>query len=211
MSTRIVLVLLVLLGALVVAVEVAAPRLVARGIEDGVDERTRGVTTVRARVDSFPVVARVLGTGQVRHVSVELDRVARQELTFATIRMELEGVRVGRRTLLGGEVEIQSIERGRIAAELTAEALSAALPVASVELGPGVARVAVGGAGVDVALELQEGRLRFAAGPLPELAVPLPVDVLPCEPEGEVLEGRILLTCTVHDVPPVLVRAVSPS
>lgn len=199
------LVVVVLGLAVGVAAELLAPPVVEDGIEQRVAARVPDATTIDAEIDSFPFVGRLLLTGRVERLTVDLEGVERQLLEFAVIRIEAEGIRLNRTALSGGEVDIRSIDRGTIVAEITADAISNVLGV-PVTLAPGRATASVAGREISAEIVVTDGVLRVVAGAV-SAEVTLPRDDLfPCALSGRVLSGRALLRCTITDVPPVLLE-----
>lgn len=204
----VVFVLAVLVPAAAVLVEFMTPPAVEERIEDRVAERVPEAISVAAELDSFPLVSRLLLTGRVESLTVELDDV-RREIRFDVIELELEGIDIDRRALVDSSFEIDSIDSGVITAELTEEALSEVVGV-PVELLPDRARATVAGQQIEVSVVVRGDTLVVDGGGRSLASVPLPTDDLfPCALEGRLLSGRARLTCTVTDVPPVLLRAVN--
>ena len=205
MIFKLVLVVVVLGLFAAAAAEIITPPVVEEAIEERVNDRVPDATAVEAEVDSFPFVARLLATGRVEKLTVDLAGVERQLLEFALIRVEADGIRLNRSALTGGEVQVRSIDRGTITAEITAGAISDVLGV-PVRLTPGRATATVAGAEVTAEVTVAAGVLRLAAGSV-SASVTLPRDDLfPCDLSGQVLTGRALLRCTITDVPPVLLE-----
>lgn len=187
---------LVVVGILAVlwgGAEAVAPQIVEGRIEERAAERSRGATTVSANVDSFPLVTRALTSGRVERIEVTLDEVVRQRLSFATIRFTVTGIELDRGALLSGDAEVRDIDTGTVVAEVTADELTTVLGLAE--------RLGLGEVAVDVReLELVVRRAGRS------FAIPLPDDLFPCAPSARVSGDRILLSCTFHEIPRVLLR-----
>lgn len=192
------LLVLVVFGA--VGIELVAPQLAAAKIEDNVRGQTSGVGEVSADVGTFPVVTRLLATEEVPRVGLTLEEVAAQQLSFASVRFELRGVRLDRDALLGGDVRVRSMRGGQVTATLDLDDLSEALGV-PVRVEDGNVIVTVAGADIEVPLALAGRQLSLPAG---LGSVPLP-DVVSCTAaETVVAEGRIEVSCALDDVPEIL-------
>lgn len=201
---KLIVFVVLLLGGGLVAAEIVAPPFVEARVEDQFAERTEGAARIAADVASFPLVTRVAATGEVRQLDVRLDEVARQQLTLATVRLTLEGIRLDRGGLLGGQVQVKSIDRGEVTAEISQSALAEALGVpARLEPG-GIVLDAVSG---DLAGEL--GALVVSGLPGAASSLPLPEDLIPCAPTVEVNGETLVLRCTFDEVPEALVRVVT--
>ncbi|MDQ3931399.1 MAG: DUF2993 domain-containing protein [Actinomycetota bacterium] len=194
------------MGVVVVAavVELVAPSVIEARMEERVRERTREVAGVSAEVDSFPVVTRLLMTGRIRHVTLTLDQVVRQRVTFATVRLTLEGLELDRDVLLRHqEVDPRDIESGMLTAELTAAVLSD-LVDAPVELRPGQVSVTLGGTEVTVQPEIRDRTLRLGGRRVTALSLPLPEELATCSPDLVVQLGRLLFSCRLQELPSML-------
>jgi hypothetical protein len=205
--------LLVLLVVVAAVVAVAAEVVVPPRIEDAIEERVAAevpeAATVAAEVDSFPVVARGLATGEVQRLVVTLEDVARPEVSIESVEVEVVGIEVVRQALFDGEVDLQRIERGTLTALLSEADLEEALPVDFVDLTltPGRVEATVVGQTVGSDVEVIDGRVVFALGPLPDVSVALPgPEFFPCPLEGEVVSGALRLSCTLDRVPDYLLR-----
>ena len=150
-------------------------------IEREVAQRTRDTTAVEADIDSFPLAAGVLVTGEVRKLTVTLDRVARVGVRFASVAFAVSGIEVDRPAMLRGRARISSIDSGTVTATIELGALGRLASLA----------------GVDVRVE---GRT-LHAGPV---AVQIAYDLVPCDPQSRVEDDTIVLSCTITELPEAL-------
>lgn len=193
--------------ALAALVELAAPSFLEARIEERVRERTRDVAVVDAEVGSFPVVTRLLATGRIRRMTLTLDQLVRQRLTFATVRLSFEGLELDRSALLEHQqVELRDIETGMLTAELTAEALSDLVGV-PVELRSGQVSFEVAGTTLTAQPEIRGRTLRLAGRRVAALSVTLPQEFASCTPSLEVRLGRMVLSCRLEELPSLLMAA----
>lgn len=210
-----ILVGLVLVVAVVaVAAELAVPPRIEEAIEARVAEEVPEAASVQADVDSFPVVARGLATGEVQRLAVSLRGVELPSLAIESVDVEALDIEIERRALVDGEVDLRRIGSGRLRAVVTEEALEDALPgdVVDLTLSPGRVEATVLGQTVGSDVEVSGGRVRFDLGPLPEVSVALPgPSFFPCTLEGEVVDGAVLLGCTLERVPEYLLRRLEGS
>lgn len=172
----------------VVAAEVVMPRVVETRIERRASEEIQGAATIEADIDSFPLVSRLLITGTVNHLSVTLNDVVEYQIPFASVRFDLAGVDVDRSALLEQRVRVRSIDSATVTAEVTGGDVLGLL--GAVENLSGV--------------EVTDNALRAAGA-----SIPLPREVLPCQPNVQRTEETLILSCTVEDVPPALVATLS--
>jgi hypothetical protein len=201
--------LLVVLGLLLGA-DFAARHVAEDQIADVVHARVAAAGPTSADISSFPFVGRLLAAGHVSRLTVRQQDVNAGPLRFAVITVDLHGVRVDRgRLLRRREVELTGIDQGTVTAELTQEAASGLLG-ARVLFARGRATANVAGIEVAVKASVEKGALVLRAdGSDRELRLPIPdVPLLPCVDRVELEAGRAVLACTVHDVPPELLRTV---
>lgn len=192
--------LLLVVAVLALAIELIAPRLAASSIEDHVRAQTEGAAGVSADVGTFPVVTRLLATERVRRLGVTFDELAGQQLTFASVRLELRGVQLDREALLAGDVRVRGMQGGQATATLDADALSQGVG-APVRIEGERVFVEVAGTEVEVPTVIQGRALALPAG-LPAITLP---DLVPCtDIAAAAQDGRIQLSCTLDDVPHVL-------
>jgi hypothetical protein len=156
-------------------------------IEQEVSRRTRDTASVEADIDSFPLAARVLATGKVRELTVTLDRVGRVGVRFASVAFAVSGIEVDRPAILRGRARIRSIETGTVTATIELGALGRLASLA----------------GIDVSVS---GRT-LRAGPA---SIEIPLDLVPCDPQSRVEDEKIILTCTVTEVPEILQDVSTP-
>jgi hypothetical protein len=157
-------------------------------IEREVADRTRDAAAVKAKLSSFPLASRVLVTGKVPNLTVTLERVARQALTFAEVRFEVFGIHVDRTAILRGQARISDIDRGTVRATIELGALGRIASLAGVE-----ARI--------------EGRTLRVGGVTAAIAE----DLVPCAPDARIEDQRVILSCTVDEVPDILLESVQGS
>jgi hypothetical protein len=177
--------LVLLLVAAWVIVELAAVPVGTRLIEEQFVARSGGVAAVDASIGTFPVVSRFVLTGRVNTVKVTLDRVARLGLTFAEVRFELDGVAVDRAGLLRRQMRITDIDRGTVAATIDISGASPQLAAAADR------NVRVAGRNLVI------GPVSFR----------LSSELFPCDPQVRRLGAQVIASCTLTDVPPILLDA----
>jgi hypothetical protein len=150
-------------------------------IEREVSQRSRDATAIQADIDSFPLAAGTLLTGKVRKLTVTLDRISRLSVRFASVAFAVSGIEVDRAAIVRGRAKIRSIDGGTVTATLELGALSRLASLA----------------GIDVSVT---GRT-LHAGPV---NVEIPQDLIPCEPDARTDGDKVILTCTVSELPEIL-------
>lgn len=184
------------MGVAALVVELVAPLVVEERIEEEVGGATRGAAAVEADLDSFPFVTRLLLTGRITRLSVTLEQLLRRRLRFSTLRFELEGIRLDRPALYRRRLELEEIAAGRVTAVVSEDALAAAGP--SVDLGAG-----------EVVADAVGHTLVLAVAGTTVQSLPLPAELFPCDPAARLQEESIVVSCTVDEVPALLLRALA--
>ena len=172
-------------------------RLWSEGRIESVAHEEAPEATVSADIDAFPWLPPLLSGGNVSHVDVVLRNVGVEGFRFDRLEFSLDGVEISRRALFRDRtVVLEDIDRGTVTAELSLESVTRMLGGRELPRGELTGRVS--------------GRnLTLRAGPL-AVTVPLPrASLLPCDGQARVTAERVLVSCTVTDVPPGLVEAVS--
>ena len=208
---RLLVLLVVVVSVAAVAGEVVVPPRIEESIEDRVSEQVPEAAAVDAELDSFPVVARGLATGEVQRLVVSLRDVAMPQVHIDSVRVEATGIDVSRRALFDGEVSLQRIDHGTLTAVVTEAALEEAMPgrVGDLTLTPGRAEITIARQTVGSDVTVSQGRVRFDLGFLPDAAVDLPGrEFFPCDLAGEVVDGAVHLGCTLERVPDYLLRRI---
>jgi hypothetical protein len=178
-----------------------------RYAESEISKRVRSqveASSVDTTITSFPFVLRLAANGTVGEIDTHLDKPHVGPLVFDSVDVDLKGVQVDRDLLLHQEVLLRKIDSGQLTAVLTETTLAQALGV-PVQLEGGSVRVN----GVAATISIKDNRLLFDVLGHP-LALPIPkTSLLPCAADATVADGRIRLSCTIHEIPPALLKAVS--
>src|SRR5205807_1346282 len=121
-----------------------------------------------------------------------------------TIDIELRGVQIDRNQLLWHrKVKLRKIDSGEVTASLAEATLTQALD-APVRLEGGAIHLTVFGRDAPATLSVKQNKLLFDVEGRP-LFLPIPqTSILPCIADAIVLDGRIRISCTIHDIPPAL-------
>lgn len=206
---RVLTLVVVLIAIVVVGAEVLVPPRLEGAIEDRVAQRVPEAGSVSAELDSFPVVARGLATGQVQRLIVTLDEVAHPDVTVSSVEIDVNGIEVSRRAIVEGELDLERVDRATLTAMVSEDDLEEALTGGNVDLRlrPGRVEATLAGQTVGSDVTVAEGRVIFDLGPLPDARVSLPgPELFPCPLEGEAVEGALRLTCTLEQLPDYLLE-----
>ena len=204
---RLIVVAVVLVA--LVGVDAIAKGAAESAIESGVKAKVQGVATVQARIHSFPFTGRLLLSGQVSTLDLELDQVVGHGIAVAALGVHATGLELDRNVLLGKHhVRITAVDSVTVRATIT-EAEIRALTHADVRLVPGHATVTIAGRTLDATVSVSGGRIRLAVGSLPALTVPAPDSGLfPCAIEAVVVAGALEASCTSDHLPQIVIDAV---
>lgn len=203
-------VLVLLLAVLVVGAEVAVRYWVDAEAEREAEANLDAVGDVDVELRSFPVVARLVMSGEVGDMTIDLVDVQERGVALASLSADVSGLVLDRGSLFGDQrVEVVDVDRARLTARIDQSAVQALLPAGTITLSPGQATVTVGDVSVTASAALADRNLVLQVEPLPAVAVPLPsTDLLPCQPAATIVDGAVLLECETGDLPPALVQAI---
>ncbi len=206
-------VLLAIVIALLLGGDLAARRAVEVELEQRIRDQVaaeQGVAPqdTKVHVSSFPFLARLGATGDVKTLTASVSDVEVEGFRFATISVDLHDVHIDRESLVfDRQVIVKRIRSGEATAEITQGALREALDGLPLVLGPGTIGVTVGGLTVSVSAKVTDSVLQLSAAGLDLPAITLPsMPLLPCLTQAEARRGMLHLTCTVTRVPSELVR-----
>ena len=179
-------------------------------LEDRMRAASRQLHEPEVSIRSFPFFGRLLVNGSVARIRARAVNVDAGPLRLATVSVELHDVRLDRNRLIGKrQVDLRSIDKGVAEAEVSEAVLSAALGV-PLELTPDSVIVRVRGVRLSGSLRVEDNVLSIAGAGLPALRLTIPdAPLLPCVAEGEVLQDKVRLRCTIDEIPDELVRAAS--
>ena len=191
------------LGADVVLKGRAESRLAAEVMAQSPD--TNGV---RARIRSFPFLARLLTSGKVAQVDITAQHANPGGVTLTDVFVQLDEVELDPDQARKGRAVVRSIGRGRVHADLGQDQINSRLPKqVQVQLEQGRA-VINGPGGTEGKLTISpEGKIQLRIGSRSLLDLPVPdTDLLPCRPSATVVTGALRLSCEFTEVPPLLLE-----
>lgn len=180
--------LVLVLGAGLVA-ELLLPDLLEERVEEQVQASTRGVADVTAELGDGPLLPGLLLQGRVSSLDLRLREVAGREVTVGDAELELRGIELDRRALLGGAIEVTDVEAGVARLRIVDDRI-ASVGEALERLGPTASDLG--------------GRALELAG---DVVTPADTAWMPCQPTVEVEGDRLLLECAFDQVPEFLREA----
>jgi LmeA-like phospholipid-binding len=173
-----------------------------------------------ASIHSFPFLGRLLFSGSVPWVDVNLDDVRIEAVLIRQLSIHVSEVKLARGELFHGGVHIDDVGQGRIVATLDGPSLAKAIGV-DVRFTPGEVQVHQKIQGVDVTakgkVSVKGNLVTVTPTSVEGLAVPpsrfavsyrIPgIEILPCQADVKVVQNGVVLACNVSDVPAALVQA----
>ncbi|MBO0887235.1 MAG: hypothetical protein J2O38_07535, partial [Acidimicrobiales bacterium] len=176
-----------------------------------IEHRVPG-SVARVDVNSFPFLGHLVVSGTVADVSVHLSRLSAgpinfngvevSSITFNDVDIHVHDVQLNRSQLLHRRVIIDRIRDATVTAIVRQEALdrSVGLPVT---LGKGT--VGIGGLALPASIAVQARQVTITVPQLLTVSLPTPaLSVLPCLGRVVIAPGALLVSCSLHRLPPVL-------
>jgi DUF2993 family protein len=173
-----------------------------------------------ASIHSFPFLGRLLFSGSVPRVDVNLDDLRFQAVLVRQLSLRVSDVKLDRGELFSGRVKLDDIGQGDIVATLDGPSLAKATGF-DVRFRPGQVEVHQKIQGIDVVakgqLSVKGNLVTVTPTSVQGLAVPasrfaisyrIPgIEILPCQPDVKIIQNGVTLSCHVTDVPAALVQA----
>jgi hypothetical protein len=174
-----------------------------------------------ASIHSFPFIPRLLFTGEVPRVDVNLDDLRIQAVLVRQLSIHVAHVKLDRDEMFRGRVHVSDVGEGTIVATLDGPSLAKAIgadlrftPAGDVEVHQRIQ-------GVDVKAK---GKVTFKGNvimvtptsvqglnvPASRFAINyrIPgIELLPCQAEAKVIKDAVVLSCDVVDIPAALIQA----
>lgn len=167
---------------------------------------------VEVELDGFPFTLGVLLDGQVEALHVRLASVQEAGLEATDLSLDVETISLDEDALLD-EQRLVVTDIGRATAQgFVSDAAVSKLVGQEVRFSPGKAHGVWQGRELEVKASVK-GRLVLLSAPIPgvpPVVFPLPPgDVLPCQPELELLQGKVRLRCSIDELPATLKEAMA--
>jgi len=174
-----------------------------------------------ASIHSFPFIGRLLVSGSVPAVDVNLDDVRVDPVLIRRLSIHVTGVKLNRSELFHGKVHLDRVSSGKIVATLDGPSLARAAG-ADLRFSPGVVTVHQKISGVDVTAKgkvtVKGNAVTVTPTSVQGLDVPpsrfalnyrIPgIEIFPCQADVKIIQDAVVLDCTVGDIPPALLQAV---
>jgi hypothetical protein len=200
--------LLILLVGLLVAyvlLDLASAAFVEARVEDEFRDTQRlDVDEASFSIDSFPFLVPLAASGRVS-ATLELQGIEEQGLTIDEFRLDVDGLEFDRTSAFNGRVEVDDLDRATTSLTLSEASIGdfAGVPVSIADDGT------ITAGGVTAQAELVDGDLVLSGEGIGTVIIPLRLDrYLPCEPEVEVGEVEVALTCVTETLPPIVNRVL---
>jgi hypothetical protein len=173
-----------------------------------------------ASIRSFPFIPRLLVTGEVPRVAVNLDDLRVQQVLIRQLSIRVSDVKLDRDEVFRGRVHVRDVGQGTIAVTLDGPALARAMgadlrftSAGDVEMRERIqgedvkakGKLTVKGNNITVTPTSVEGRSVPASRFAINYRIP-GVELLPCAAESKVTRDTVVLSCNVVDIPAALVQ-----
>ena len=173
-----------------------------------------------ASIHSFPFIGRLLFSGSVPRVDVNLDDVRIQEVLIRQLSIHVSDVKLNRSDLFHGKVHLDDVGEGKIVATIDGPSLARAAGL-DLRFTPGEVQLHERIQGVDVTargkVAVKGNVVTVTPTSVEGLNVPasrfavsyrIPgIEILPCQADVKIVQNGIVVSCNVVDVPPALVQA----
>ena len=173
-----------------------------------------------ASIHSFPFIGRLLFSGSVPRVDVNLDDVRIQEVLIRQLSIHVSDVKLNRSDLFHGKVHLDDVGEGKIVATIDGPSLARAAGI-DLRFTPGEVQLHERIQGVDVTargkVAVKGNVVTVTPTSVEGLNVPasrfavsyrIPgIEILPCQADVKIVQNGIVVSCNVVDVPPALVQA----
>lgn len=153
-------------------------------------------------ISSFPFLGHLAVSGDVPEIRAHVTGVVAGPITFDTVDVVIDQVKVKRSRLIHGQVQLVSIERASVAATVSEASIDrqVGLPVTI-----GAGTVGLAGIQVPAALEVSGNKVTIGVPPLPSISITIPLtNLLPCIGAASLQPGQLTVNCTTGQLPPVL-------
>lgn len=173
-----------------------------------------------AAIHSFPFLGRLLFSGSVPQVDVNLDDLRIEAVLIRRLSIHVADVKLDRSDLFHGNVHLDDVGEGKIVATVDGPSLAKAVGI-DVRFTPGEVQVHEKIQGVDVVakgkVSVKGNLISVTPTSVEGLAVPasrfaisyrIPgIEILPCQADVKIVQNGVVLACNVTDIPPALVQA----
>ena len=202
-------IVVVVLGALGLGADVGAKSWAEGQIESRARAELSSETSVSADIRAFPFLLPLFLAGRVSEAKGHFENVRAGALTFASVDIELHGVRVNRSKLLNDQkVELTDIDEGTVLFDIAVAELTRVLRI-PVTASNGELKLTVAGVTATAKVSVSANALVFDVGGVTR-SVPIPkTNLIPCATRATVLAGRVRLSCTIREIPPALLGAAN--
>lgn len=160
-------------------------------------------STATVNISSFPFVGRLVASGSVPEMQVDVHGVSGGGVDFSDIEVVTHDLKLRTGKLTSGKVQLRSIGYGSVTGDVT-EASVDHLTGVPATFGAGTIEVA--GVTETPSLTVSDGAINVSAPQFPQqIRIPVPtLSILPCASSAAIVPGALQVSCELTSLPPAL-------
>jgi hypothetical protein len=170
-------------------------------VADHIDSQFPGSHATVA-ISSFPFVGRLITSGTVPKLTVDVNGVQVDGVTFGAIDLVVHQLKVDKSQLTSAKVVLESISSGSVTAQLPQASIDQKL---GQDLSLGAGTVSLDGVTVTPVVTVSANEVNLGLPGLPSVSVPIPqLSLLPCVGAAVIVPGALQVSCALTSLPPAL-------
>lgn len=176
-----------------------------------ITQRVQGAEGVSVKIDGFILLFDVAVRSRIEGLHVTVDAIKSHGIELDEIQLDIEGIALDRdRMLEDRKVVVTGIAGASLVGHLRDDIVTAKAKHEVVfSRGTVTAQFKGQKIAANVAVRNRQVELSAEVAGVAPLVFPLPdEDILPCDPEVEILEGKLKLSCHVDELPAAVKRAM---
>ncbi len=203
--------LLVVGGAILWYVDGKARAMAEQEAAKRITERLTGAEGVTVELDGFILLFDVAVRGRIEGLHVTVDAIKSHGIELDEIRLDIEGIALDRDKMLRDrQIVVTDIDGATLVGHLRDDIVTAKTKHEVVFTRDTVTAEFQGQkVAAKVAIRNRHVELSAPLAGVPPVKFPLPdEDILPCDPQVEILDGKLRLSCRVEELPPAVRKAM---
>jgi hypothetical protein len=153
-------------------------------------------------ISSFPFVGRLITSGTVPKLTVDVTGVQVDGVTFGAIDIVAHKLKVDTSKLTSAKVVLQGLSSGSVTADLPQASID---QKAGLDITLGSGTVTLAGVSVRPDVSVSGTTVMLGLAGLPTISIPIPqLSLVPCVTAAVVVPGALQISCTLTALPPAL-------